>query len=81
VVKVNFLKNEFLVATTRNQLHRSGATLRCSSHSRMYYDGRNRMLNVVNPLKPRVRLAPPCNCNRVQQRSLMTRIRNYIFRE
>jgi hypothetical protein len=42
-----------VVATTRNQLHRSrGAAPRCNSHNRMYYEGRNRMLNAVNPLKP-----------------------------
>lgn len=77
--KVNFLQNEFLAVTTRNQLHRGGAAFRCSSHNRMYYQERNRMLNGVNPFEPRVRLGR-VTAIAIQQRSLTTRIRNCLSR-
>jgi len=52
VIRANFLKNEFLVVTTRNQLHH-GATITARRSSRIIecITKRNRILDALNSLQ------------------------------
>lgn len=52
VIRVNFLKNEFLLVTTRNQLHHGvTATARRSSRIIECITKRNRILDALNSLQ------------------------------